>query len=307
MKSVKRLAHKYSCPQWIIDCRHSLCHSSHSQPSIEQLRNASFIALNWFKQYFWLKVINNSSNSSNDCDYFDLIDKYINSNDIKFRKKVRKQIIHSIESYKNEFISAVIKHLINTNNENISYESLKLGKLYVRKFASIFTIINNQIKSQNSASILLYLLVNSFDSDKRSERHLALSWFTSIIKAIKSDNKVSKFERSFNKVTTNSVMPKIEWIRLLYRIAKHPNEHTSGLILLIAPIVSDYISDKKIEMIVNLSKKYCVINDEIVEGNDNNGKEYNIKSVKDLIQSVHGNNGLDFDISGKNCSHYYPN
>jgi hypothetical protein len=105
-------------------------------------------------------------------------------------------------------------------------------------------------------------------------------------------------------------MPKIEWIRLLYKIAKHPNEHTSGLILLIAPIVSDYISDKKIELIVNLSKKYCVINDESderVESNDNNGKEYNIKSVKDLIESIHGNNGLDFDISGKNCSHSYLN
>jgi hypothetical protein len=272
------------------------------------LRNASIIALNWFKQYFWVKIIKNSYNDSH---YFDLIHKYINSNDIKFRKKVRKHIIHSIESYKNEFILAVIKHLIDTNNElcnenNICYELLKLPKLYVRKFASIFTIINNQ----NSLSILLNLLINSFDSDKRSERHLGLSWFSSIIKAIKSDNKVSKFERSFNKVTTNSVMPKIQWIRLLYRIAKHPNEHTSSLISLIAPIVSDYISDKKIEIIVNLSKKYCAINDESderVKGNGNDGKEYNIKSVKDLIQSIHGNNGLDSDISGKNSSHSYLN
>jgi len=299
MKSVKRLAHKYSCPQWIIDCRHSLCHSAHNQPSIEQLRSAAMIGLNWLKQFYWEKIIS-TNNNYNDNDFFELIHRYIDKNNIKIRKKIKKEIIFAIKHSRNEFILALIKHLVNQNSDSndneINYESLKIAKIVLRKFAPIFTIIN----SFNSLSILLYLIINEFDSQNRSIRHLALSWFSSIIKAIKSDNKVSKFQRSFASVTYSSVMPRIEWVRLLYRIAKHPNEHTSSLIVLIAPIVSDFISEEKIQIIINLSNLFCTYDgcendDQPEDVVDNSDKEDNIKSVEDLIESVKGNNG----ISGK--------
>lgn len=301
IKSVSRLANRYSCPKWIIDCRHSLCHSAHNQPSIEELRNAAVIALNWLKQFFWLKIIANN----NDVNYFQLIGEYINTNEIKVRKKLKNQIIYLIKFSKNELISSLVNHLTDTNSCNynnkldIDYQTLKIPKSCLRKFANIFSIINNN----NCLSLLLYLLTNKFGSENRSIVHLSLSWFSSVIKAIKSDNKISKFERSFTSISYSSVMPKIEWIRLLYRVSKRPNKYTSTLITLIAPIVNDFVSEEKIQKMIDLSNifsnHYEYENNEQIEDIDESEQNSNIKSVEDLIESIGGKNQNEISISDK--------
>ncbi|CAG2174996.1 unnamed protein product, partial [Oppiella nova] len=285
MKSVRRLAHKYSCPQWIIDCRHSLCHSSGTQPSIEELRSAALIGLHWMRQYFWEKVLdNNSAKRGVDCDYYALIERYI-SVENKAKKRTKSEIISAIKHTRNELVSAVVRHLIaseSNGDKKLANESLKVPKMYLRKFANVFAIII----SYQSLPLLLNQLVTHIDSDNRTQRHLAMSWFATLIRTIGSDNKVSKFKRHFQRLSYGSVMARIEWVRLLYAVVKRPNGRTSALIQLMAPIVADVVSEDKIEVLMNLAMRYSYESIETInENNDQNSgdKGFVAKTVMDLL------------------------
>ena len=303
MKSVRRLAHRYSCPQWIIDCRHNLCHSSANQPTLEELRTGAMIGLNWLRQYFWLKLIDklNVRSDYNNRNYFDLIDKYLthnwNNNNNKSKTRFKNEIILGLKHSRNEFVIGLIQHLINSNHceTNINYESLKVKKVYLKKFSKLLAIIVRF----NSVSIVLNLLVDHFDCDNPSKRHLAMSWFSILIKAIESDTSNSKFKSIFKGLTYSQVMPRIEWIRLLYKVVKKPNPKTSVLIQLIAPIVRDVLPDEKIKILINLSQNYCNTSEDQSKDNDYN-QEFEVKTIKDLKSTTDRMNDSDFDTNGKN-------
>ncbi|CAG2103068.1 unnamed protein product [Medioppia subpectinata] len=242
MKSVRRLAHRYSCPQWVIDFRHNLCHSSGNQPSIDELRNAALIGLNWLRQYFWLKILDNTNNAYNNCcNFYELINSYI-SIDNKNKKKTKNEIISAIKYSRNELITALIQHLISKENIN------------EKKFNS---------------------------------EHLAMSWFSTIVRTIGSDNKESKFKRNFKCISYKTLMPRIDWVRLLYSVVKRPNPKTSALIELIAPIVADVIPEEKIEVLKNLSNRFSYETIESIhQNNEPKDAKFIPKTVKDLSPVV---------------------
>ena len=311
MKSVKRLANKYSCPQWIIDCRHNLCHSSGNEPTLEELRTASMIGLNWLKQYFWLKIIDNyNKRSKSKQNYTKLIEGFLNnqnSNDNninngnnKKKTKTTNEIIKSLKEFPNDFISVLIEHLISPTNtevnpdKTVNFESLKVPKIYLRKYAKIFSFIVRN----NLFAILLNLLVKQFNSEDTCRSHLAVSWFSTLIKTIDSKTKISKFKKIFKSVAFKDVMPKIEWIRLLHCLVRRPNPNTPALIQLIAPLVNDIIPQHKIEMLMNLAKEYSCesLTDQTSDSIDT---DFVPKTVEDLVSATDQMNGSPLDISGE--------
>ncbi|XP_054163249.1 uncharacterized protein LOC128961065 [Oppia nitens] len=333
MKSVKRLADRYSCPQWIIDCRHNLCHSSSSQPSMDELRNASRIGLDWLREYFWLKVIDDSVVVVAGDEFYDyrneyyyLIQEFLNketttaTKQSKNKSTIKKQIIDGIKRHRNELIDAFVSHLIcgdivaaadNNDDDNINgqqlylcgkkinFDTLRVPKLYLRRFSSLFAIVT---ENSGCLSLLLNLLVNRFINDNSdavdqsssvtttspAKQHLAMCWFVTLLKTIGATDKSTKFRRLFQSVTYQRVMSRIDWIRLLYRICKRPTRQTPEIIDLLTPIVSDVIPEEKLSKLKTLAQLFTDQSTTDIDNNNDsvgvvgNKQQFTARSVKDL-------------------------
>lgn len=304
---------KYSCPQWIIDCRHNLCHSSVNQPTLEELKTASMIGLDWLRQYFWLKLVDNYDKRSKLIrNYSEVIENYLNNKSnnnnnnskAKTKTKSKNDIIRGLREFPNDFLSVLVERLITPISNETKTEgsdNQQIPKVSLRKYSKIFAIVMNH----KSISIVLFLLVRHFDSIDQSRRHLAISWFQTIIEAIDSKEKISKFKRIFKSVAFKDIMPRIEWIRLLHSLVRRTNVNTPALIQLIAPIVSDVIPKHKIEMLVNLAKEFSrqSLTDET---DDNVDTDYVPKTIEDVVRASHQMNDSSLNMSGE-CLKFFPN
>lgn len=272
IKSIKKLAVKFSCPLWIIEYRHKLCHSTSNQPSLFQLKNACENSLNWLNDNYWKKLF--AKNEPN--DFTTLIENFHESKHLKVKRLTCKKLEIYARKHKFQFIESLTNYFVKQEKliQKTRNNEFKLKKHSIPKFLPIFRIIHKF----NCLALLFRMLLNHLSSNDHLTQTLSSCWCIGLAHEFKHNT-------AFKFLKRTSIMNKTEWLRILYQITQTPNSYTCDLIREIAPLVEDLISENQLHKLLKMTDLFLC--DDI---QDDNNENYELDLIKfrtldDLIQS----------------------
>lgn len=89
-RSVSNFAKIFNCPQWIVECRNSLSHTSQNNPSISILHEAITFSLIWLDKFFWSKLL------VDQCRLVDVDDRFFNVMGVRFYERTLAQYVPAV-------------------------------------------------------------------------------------------------------------------------------------------------------------------------------------------------------------------
>lgn len=272
IKSIKKLAVKFSCPLWIIEYRHKLCHSTSNQPSLFQLRNACENSLNWLNDNYWKKLFAKTEPN----DFTKFIENFHESKHLKVKRLICKKLEIYARKHKFQFIQSLANYFVKQENfvQKTRNNEFKLKKHSIPKFLPIFRIIHKF----NCLALLFRMLLNHLSSNDHLIITLSSCWCIGLAHEFQKNT-------AFKFLKQTPIMNKTEWFRILYQITLTPNEYTCDLIKEIAPLVEDLISENQLHKLLKITDLFLY--DDI---QDDNNEKYECDLIKfrtldDLIKS----------------------
>lgn len=243
--SVKRLSSKESTgsllekseklgiPEWIVDARNEAAHAS--MPSLDLLRHASFICMDWLNRHFWqpraerclsVQIATAVQDITQKTENFKASGKFVTNclaNDSTHTIIFLNRILISMESV------TVPEKL------TASWSPSDQPLIPQQVLTSIMPILRRVYKA-NLLHDLLLNLVSHFDSLVPGHSVRSIYWFCQIVTCMTSHKPKTDITIS-RKILKNNLKFALEYKNVLYAICRKPSSITKTLILHLRPLM----------------------------------------------------------------------
>ncbi|XP_074604957.1 uncharacterized protein LOC141858188 [Brevipalpus obovatus] len=276
-RTIRDLGEELNLPTWVLDCRHSICHTSNN--SLVLLRQANHFILSWIYSNFWckqlLEVNQEDLEESIRSDIQSLLELTVS--------RERRVVFERLEGLKEKHRKVISRSIAQTLIEDCikRYPNLKLSDFDAALPILIFySKILRLISSWDDFEPFLSSLSEYLQNDNKKLR-LSVEWFRIIIKSLDLQKENRKFRRSIKLGTIMKDQDtEILWLRILYIVAKAPNRYTHELIDQVITMAPSIITSEKIEMLKKTARHFLTTTHHSSEHSKK--KEDQIRTVDDL-------------------------